>query len=685
VSQEKILQTLSDFGLTRLDIKVYIYLAKKGPQKGIEISKSLKVQKQPLYRSLKNLQKKAIVSATLERPARFSAVPFEKILDLFIRAKLEEAQNIQTEKNKLLSSWQTIQSGETPDVSARFMVIEGRNIIYSRIKQMINETKIKLSLISTVAGLARADRFGLLDYGFKRPRLSNVQFRFLTHITEENAELIQTFLKETPKEEMRFEIRNPNLGMGLFPQMVIRDEEEAMFFINPKIDGSSPEQDNLCLWTNCKSMIHSFQAMFEELWCNSTNIEKKIRELKTGKATPNTYLIRDSKVIAKKYDEMKYASQKEILILTSSKGLIEQMNEISQLKKLTEEGIIIKVMAPIVKENWEAMEKLSKICEVRHVPLQYWRTIIVDGKYQLQFRTPSLSREEAGSADFDSAFYSDDPEWVKTMRTALLDIWTSAQPPSAKTLESVIGPYGSPLFPIPKADLRSKLFYKVIDFKPPGTMQEKDLVNKIIHAKKIIPKDPFKDVSAGYGSFAVGLIHLPDRFNLPDMVIQAYRHDKQSSFGAGETIIVYLWLETPRGHAYVPVALVDDNPNGRIAWLLMLKGTPAEKNIHTLKKDQIQVQVHGNTLFAGWTVPIPLFPGKYVLPPGCMLFEGYGESRTAGYTLLFPNGAKCEMEDVSFDAFVTFVHPATKYSAPGTDGVLVRDHISTNIPPGSNK
>jgi hypothetical protein len=338
-------------------------------------------------------------------------------------------------------------------------------------------------------------------------------------------------------------------------------------------------------------------------------------------------------------------------------------------------------MAPIVKENWKAMQQLLEVCDVKHVPHQYWRTTVVDGKKMLQFKTPSSGREELRSTNIDNAYYSDDPEWVETIRTALIDIWKSAQSPSTTTLESIIGPYSSPTFPLPKDDLRSKFFFEIVDFKPPGTIKEKDLVNKIIHAKKIIPKDPYKDITAAYGSYAIGAIHLPDQFNLPDMLIQAYRFDKQSSFGEGDTIIVHLWLETRQGYAYVPVAVAEDNPNGRSAWLLMLKGTPAENNIHTLKKDQIQVQVHGNTLFAGWTVPIPLFPEKYVLPPGCMLVEGYGAARTAGFTMMFPNGMKCEIEDLSFDAFVTFIHPATKYSAPGTDGVIVRDHISTNIPP----
>jgi hypothetical protein len=57
-------------------------------------------------------------------------------------------------------------------------------------------------------------------------------------------------------------------------------------------------------------------------------------------------------------------------------------------------------------------------------------------------------------------------------------------------------------------------------------------------------------------------------------------------------------------------------------------GTPAAQNCQLIKKDQFNVQVHGNTLFAGWTVSIPLFFPQYILPPACILFEGYGEPRT---------------------------------------------------------
>jgi sugar-specific transcriptional regulator TrmB len=678
-----VVKTLVGLGLTNMDARVYIFLAKKGPLKARDAAKALRIKRQQLYRSLKNLQSKAIVSATLEYPARFSAVSFEKVIDLFIKTKLEEAQNIQHDKTTLLSSWKALQVGEAPDVSPRFMVIEGRNVIYSRIKQMINETKSQLSIISTVSGLARADQFGLLDAGFKHPLRSKVQFRLLTQLSEQNLGTMKALLKETPKAGLRFEIRSPNLGLRLFPRMVLRDEEEVVFFINPTVGGSLSKQDDVCLWTNCKSLVHSFLVLFEELWRNSTEIERKIVEIETGKPSPKIFFISDMEAVKRKYDAIAQSAREEIVLLTSSKGLVESWKNTPLLKNWAERGVSVKIMAPVVKENWEAMEQSSKFCAVRHVPVHYWETAIVDGKHFFQFKTPSPDQEELEpTRRFDKAYYTDDVEWVERMKTELNDIWRSAQTPSAVTLESIIGPYGPPVVPLPRDDLQSKLWEaKIIDYRPPGTISEREVVNKIIGAQKIPIKDPFKGLSKGYGSSGMAVIHLPGQFNLPDMAIQVWKHDKQSSFGEEDTIIVYFWLETPSGHAYVPVAIAGDNPNGQDAWRAVYATTPAEKNVHLFKKDEVQVRVHGNTLFAGWTVPIKLFPAKYTLPPACMLIEGYGDVKTMAYTVVLPSGFKIEVEENCFDAFVTFIHAASKYSGPGTDGSLARDHITTNIPP----
>ncbi len=682
-SQEKVLKTLGDLGLTRLDSKIYVYLAKRGPLKGKEISKALKIQKYQLYRSLKRLQSKAIVSATLEHPARFSAVSFEKVIDLFIRTKLEEAKRIQHEKSELLSIWQTIQVGAAPEISGRFMVIEGRNTIYSRVKQMISEMKSQLSIVSTVSGLVRADQFGLLEVGFKHPLRSKIQFRFLTHLTEQNVGAVKALLKETPKAKLHFEIRNPNLGLRLFPRMVIRDEEEVVFFIDPKVDGSLSEQDNVCLWTNCNSIVVSFLAMFEDLWRNSTEIERKIAEIETGKPTPKTLVVSDAESVRRRYDELLQLAKEEILLLTSSQGLIEFSKSMSQLENWYKRGVSVKIMAPVVKENFDAAERLSKFSAVRHVPIHYWGTTIVDGKHLFQFKTTSLDQEEfKPTSRFANAYYTDDADWVERIKTALDEIWRNAQTPSAVTFESMVGPYEPPVVPVPKDELQAKIVDgKIIDIKPPGTITEREVMNKIIHAQKIPAKDSTKEVSRMYASMGIAVIHPPDYLNLPKMLIRVGKIEKQSTFGAEDALTIYLWQETPTGHAYVPVATVGDSPKVQSIRRASFAGTPAGQNVQLVNKDELQVRVHGNNMFAGWTVPIPLHPPPCVLPPACLLIEGYGNVKPLAVTLLHSSGFKSEIEENYFDAFVTFMHPASKYSGPGTEGCFARDYIQTTTPP----
>jgi hypothetical protein len=60
-----------------------------------------------------------------------------------------------------------------------------------------------------------------------------------------------------------------------------------------------------------------------------------------------------------------------------------------------------------------------------------------------------------------------------------------------------------------------------------------------------------------------------------------------------------------------------------------------------------------------------------------MMIEGYGDVKTTGYTMDIPQRFKVEIEQNYFDAFVTFMHPSSRYSGPGTDGLFVRDYIRT--------
>jgi sugar-specific transcriptional regulator TrmB len=79
-----------------------------GPHKAIDITKKMNLYKEQLYRSLRNLKNKEVVKSTVNYPAVFSAIPFEKILDLLAEIKKEQAQALRDVREELLSTWKNM-------------------------------------------------------------------------------------------------------------------------------------------------------------------------------------------------------------------------------------------------------------------------------------------------------------------------------------------------------------------------------------------------------------------------------------------------------------------------------------------------------------------------------------------------------------------------------------------------
>jgi sugar-specific transcriptional regulator TrmB len=108
LSLERILKTLEAFGISRTYSEVYLYLAKKGPKKGREVANALQISKQQLYPILQNLKHKGIINSSIDRPALFSALAFEEVLELLITIKVDQAKAIKETKKELLKSWRSM-------------------------------------------------------------------------------------------------------------------------------------------------------------------------------------------------------------------------------------------------------------------------------------------------------------------------------------------------------------------------------------------------------------------------------------------------------------------------------------------------------------------------------------------------------------------------------------------------
>jgi sugar-specific transcriptional regulator TrmB len=679
LSGKTVEKTLHNFGLTEKETQIYIYLAKHGAQGAGEIASGTKTATAVIYRTLKALQRKGFAESTLESPVRYTAVPFENVLDSKIRGKQDEVRQMENSKRELLADWRKISIGKPEYPLEKFTVIEGDNKIFAKIFKMVRETKSQLSTFTTIAGLKRADRYGIFDAINNHPLRSKVEFRIITDLTR--ADLTSArFLKKRLQRSIDFRARNPELGLRLCPRIVIKDEEEIVFFIDSRKGDFASERDDVYLWTNCKSLVHAFLAMFEELWRNSTDIEKKIVEIETGKPTPETYVITDAETARKKYNATIRSAKEEILMLTSARGLIECREDIILFEEQAKRKVTIKIMAPIMNENFEAANQLSKHFEVKHVPVSYLRTTIIDGKHLFQFKNPPSGQEiYEATPYYEDAFYSADPEYVDKTKAMMNDMWENAHALSPITLASVLR-IDEPKAAADSEERRFSIYRKTIarikDEKL-GAKTEKEVLKEFILAKKY-PAESSQN--RAYCSIGHAIIHPPKYFKLPLMMLKLYHFEKQSTLGAEDILVVYLWLKTPAEYTFVPAAVIQDNPRVTDHYKVWFAGTPAGDNVHLIEKDELQIRIHGNTLFAVWTVPIPLssYPA---IPPSCIIMEGYGNIKTGSYTIILPSGYKFKHQTNGLDAFVTFMHPTSKYTGPGTDGYFARDAIIDIYPP----
>jgi sugar-specific transcriptional regulator TrmB/pimeloyl-ACP methyl ester carboxylesterase len=282
VAQKKAKNVLLDYGLTSKEADIYIFLAKNVVLTGGEISKRTKIARSLVYRILKNLQTKGLVEPTLESPTRFVAVPFDKALDLIIKAKKQEALKVEREKQDLLADWKTISKTEPAVEYERFVIIEGNKKIHLKMLQMLKDAKKHFSGMLTISGLAHAEQFGVFDAAYNHPLKNRLKFQFVTNVNAENLEAFKLF-KPKLRTELDLRARSSITEITLLPRMVTKDKEEVLFFIRPEEGTLTRRHGDVCIYTNCTSLVETFNGIFQNLWHNSLDIETKIRELETGK------------------------------------------------------------------------------------------------------------------------------------------------------------------------------------------------------------------------------------------------------------------------------------------------------------------------------------------------------------------------------------------------------------------
>lgn len=678
LKQEKIEKSLHDFGLSKKEAEVYVFLAKYGPISSGQLNKQLKLNRGQVYRILKGLQKKNLLEASLEYPTRYTAVSFETVINSLIKSKKEEVLRIEESKQELLSDWKQIRQIELENSLEKFSVIEGTKKIQNKLSQMIQETNNSFSMALTVSDVGKAEQFGVFDYFYHHPRKSKIDFRILAQKVKQNLNASK-ILAEKIKSTIDFRGLDSSLGAPNFSRMAIRDNAEIVLFISGKNKQPFNKKKEVCLSTNCASIIEAFSGIFENLWKNSAKVTDLIVGTDSLKTMNRTQIITNPKTAEETYNEILESAKQEILLVTSSEGLVRLSKNNRQLKQWQNQGLSIRILATIINENLEATQKLLKYSEVKHIPLGYFETTIIDKKHLFRFEYPTQSKEVIkGKLNFENVFYTTDFDYIAKTTDLLHDLWRKTRTVSSQNARAIIEPQKTVTArtdsntPVSLNKTRLVLNKKYL---LQSKLSKKIVLEKIEKEKTLSKKHPntkWYETVRLFGSRAFAVIRPPDYFNLPDMVIGVIHNTEESSFGVENSVFFMSLIETPNGFSYVPVTVIQDRDNFQSVATKKanLKGSPASENIIVFKNNELQVQIKGKTLFAGWTKPVPLGLLGTTLPPCCILFEGYGDSQPRAFNSCFPSGRKHEIWYLTGDSFVSFYHPQEKFIGSGAEAIF---------------
>ncbi len=230
MSEKDVTKFLQLLGLSKREIQVYMFLAKSGVQSTSFVAKRLKMERVQAYRTFKKLQEKGFIEATLERPTRFTIVPFEALVDNFINAKKNEVVNLNDQKQSLLTAWQSISAPESEYPVAKFSIITGKKKIHSKMINMIEESKSEIIVLTTALGLIQEDIAGIFDAVITPSQEHNVQTQIIAEIAHENLKVVERIDRSIAEDKLNVKLRHVNMSSKFFTRFLIKDEEEAILY-----------------------------------------------------------------------------------------------------------------------------------------------------------------------------------------------------------------------------------------------------------------------------------------------------------------------------------------------------------------------------------------------------------------------------------------------------------------------
>jgi sugar-specific transcriptional regulator TrmB/CBS domain-containing protein len=502
LSEKDITKFLQALGFSKREVQIYIFLAKAGVQTTSFVAKRLKMERVQAYRTFKKLQEKGFIEATLERPTRFTVVPFAKLFEGFLETRKSELTSLNDQKAELMDAWRLVSAPEAEYAVAKFSIITGKKKIHLKMLDMIGEAKKGILSLTSGAGLIQEDLAGVYDPIEQPSRKRGVQMKMLTEITPENLKIVEGLDKKFNTGKADIECHHLHFDSKLFPSFLIKDDEEALLYSmsGDVVPLLTLEEEGL--WINDRMFISILKGFFSQMWQTSVDASERIEELKTGIPAGETTVIRDPEEALKKVLKVLNSAEKDFIAITSSQG-INNIAENDIFLKQCGKGVTCRLMASLDLDNLEAAKKLSQNYEVKHVPINFLTMMLVDDKHLFMFKSPPLNDWTSDSIFYmGDTYYTNDPRSVERVREMLNDAWNRGMDINQLTSQAGIK---LPTIEVSSTDSVSKLVTTMQrnnvssaliteNGNPLGVISDKEILRDIIENQRDPAKTPARDL-----------------------------------------------------------------------------------------------------------------------------------------------------------------------------------------------
>ena len=250
---EKIRDELINFGLTKSQAKVFIYLGKYGSKTASEIAKALQLPRTETYHLVNSLQNLGLTVAEMAHPTKYTAMEMRKAVSTLVKQEQDRIDTLANKEDSLSEMWKEIPffAVETDESkSEKMQLLHGIGPITNKIKEMVGNSSEEIKIFGSVSDLLRMYHSDVFDWIESAPTNLKMVASPLNQIPE--------FLSEMNSDSIR--AMSSNSENKCF---VVNDKKEVLIFMR---NATHPTRQVFAWWSDSETLVDMMSSLFELSW-----------------------------------------------------------------------------------------------------------------------------------------------------------------------------------------------------------------------------------------------------------------------------------------------------------------------------------------------------------------------------------------------------------------------------------